>query len=411
MNELESKLKRRNKVDSWGMDGSEPAGHRLVVGNGIIDFQTGELNPYDPSEYHRTRVDVNYRADAECPEIDDFFSDVVEESNVDTLYRVVAHTLAKEYIDEKAVMLVGDGNNGKSAFLNLLEEFLGGRNVAGRSLQELSEDKWAPADLHGSLANISGDMSEQEADDLSKFKQLTGGDTITADIKFEQPVRFTNYASLIFASNGVPNLPDNDMAVWQRWVYLNFPHRFGADGNKDAVPMRVLMNRLTTDEELEGLLARCVKEYQEYHDGRDFFPSVGDAHQVRKRMKKAAEPVYEFVDECCVSVDPNEHPGEPQKCKEWTAKVRQAYREYARKEDLPIIDQAQFGKRILNISDYNISKGESKPVGPDSGRNKVYVGIQLTAEVEEILEDDNESEYTCRSLSDDHGEDAGGNDE
>ncbi|WP_254838061.1 DNA primase family protein [Natronomonas marina] len=390
VNELESKLKRRNKVDSWDMRDARPEPHRIVVGNGVLDLRKGELDGYTADEYHRTRIDVDYDPDAECAEIDDFFHDIVDEDDVPTLYRAVAHTLAKEYIDEKAVMLVGDGNNGKSSFLNLLEEFLGERNISGRSLQELNEDKWAPADLHGSLANLSGDMSEQEADDLSTFKQLTGGDTLTADIKFEQPVRFENSASLIFASNGVPDFPDNDMAVWQRWCYINFPHRFGEDGNKEAEPMRVLMDRITADEELRGLLARCVEEYQAYYDGRDFFADVGDAHEVRKRMKKAAEPVFRFAEEMLENVDVEEVE-DIEDYAVLTDRVREAYKEYAREEGLPIIDDAQFGSKLTNLRDYDIEHVEQRPIGPDK-RNYVYKGIQLTDEAEELLDEDGDGD-------------------
>lgn len=410
INEIVSKVKRRNKVDSWDMEDARPEPNRIVVGNGILDLRTGELDAYNADEYHRTRIDVDYDPDAECPEIDEFFGDIVADDDVPTLYRVVAHTLAKEYIDEKAVMLVGDGNNGKSSFLNLLEEFLGERNIAGRSLQDLSEDRWAPADLHGSLANLSGDMSEQEADDLSTFKQLTGGDTLTGDVKFTDPVRFTNHASLIFASNGVPDLPDNDMAVWQRWCYINFPNRFGEDGNKEAEPMRVLMDRITAEEELQGLLARCVEEYQAYYDGRDFFADVGDAHEVRKRMKKAAEPVFRFAEEMLVKVDPADS-DDPEEYMESTARVRQAYREYARNEGLPIIDEARFGERISNLRDYSISKGESRAVG-ESGRTYVYKGIQLTDEAEALLNDeDTENDETGNAQLDDEFEDEDEDDE
>lgn len=403
VSEVVSKLKRRNRVDSWDMENSRPHPDRLVVGNGILDLQTGELDDYTADEYHRTRIDVDYRPEAECPEIDSFFRDIVAEGDVPTLYRVVAHTLSKEYVDEKAMILVGDGDNGKSAFLNLLEEFLSERNVAGRSLQKLSDDKWAPADLHRSLANLSGDMSEQEADDLSTFKELTGGDTLTADEKYVKPVRFTNYASLIFASNGVPELPDSDMAVWQRWVYLNFPNRFGSDGNKEAVPMRSLMSRITAESELEGLLARCVEEYQEYYSGRDFFPTVGSAAEVRKRMKKAAEPVYDFADELLVDVDPEEY-SDSEDYMETKDRVREAYVEYAREEDLPLVDKAQFSKRLLNLRDFGVKSGESRAVGPDT-RNKVYRGIQLSEEAEALLADAEDEGDEASNASLDDGED------
>lgn len=420
ISELVAKLKRRNRMDEWDMRDADPHPYRLVVGNGILDLATGELDEYDASEYHRTRIDVNYDPDAECPEIDAFFHDIVAEDDVPTLYRLVSHTLPREYIDEKAAMLVGDGNNGKSAFLNLLEAFLGEWNISGRSLQDLSDNRWASSDLHGAMANLSGDMSDQEASDLSTFKQLTGSDTLTGDIKFESPVRFENYASLIFASNGVPDLPDSDMAVWQRWVYINFPNRFGPDGNKDAVPMRVLLDRITAEEELQGLLARCVEEIKAYHDGRQFFPSVGDAHQVRKRMKKAAEPVYRFASEMLKMV-PGDEVESPEESKVWKARVRKAYTEYAREEDLPIVDDAQFGQRLLNLRDFDISSAESRAVGPSSGRNRVYTGIQLTDEAEALLAtndsdeeddgDDSEDGSEEGELTDDYDSDEDASDE
>jgi putative DNA primase/helicase len=52
----------------------------------------------------------------------------------------------------------GSGDNGKSVFLKLLKMFLGSENVSHASLQELSDDRFAAADMYGKLANICADL-------------------------------------------------------------------------------------------------------------------------------------------------------------------------------------------------------------------------------------------------------------
>lgn len=398
-NEIVAKIERKNSVDWWEMQDIEPNPYRIVVENGILDLRTLELDSHTPDEYHRTRLDVEWDEDAECPEIDSFFHDIVDDSDVETLYRILGHALVKDMPAEKAALLVGDGKNGKSTFLSLVEGFLSSRNISGRSLQELTSDRWAPADLRGSLANISGDMSEQEVEDISDFKEMTGDDsTLTAERKHEHPTRFRNTATMIFASNGVPEMPDDDMAVWRRWVYVNFPYKF--DGrDKDEVPKRKLMERITAEEELQGLLRRCAEEVHRAYETDEWFPTVGRPEEVRRRMKKAADPVFAFAEDCLVEVDADEADSEAD-WKESKAAVRKAYKRYAREEDLPLIDEARFGERILNLYDYDIESQQSRSVG-DNGLSPVYAGVQLNPRAQQLLGRDDDG--TAATLDDDFG--------
>lgn len=387
VNELLSKIKRRNTVDSWEMDGCDPSPFRLVVENGVLDLRAGELDEYDSDEYHRSRIDVRYNPDAECPAIDEFLHDVLpDDEDVETMYRVIAHSLLKEYVDSKAVLLVGDGRNGKSILLSLIEQFLSDRNISGRSLQDITGDRWAPADLHGSLANVNGDMSEQEVRDVSTFKQMTGNDTVTGDIKYENPVRFENHATMVFAANGVPEMPDEDMALWARWVYLNFPYTFGPNGDKEAEPKRKILNRITAEKELEGLLARCVEEIREWwNEGRDFFPNVGKPSEVRRRMKRASDPVAVFAEECLAFPEPDEVSGYDEMA-ETTYTVREVYELYAESEDIPQIDKSRFGDNLLDY-DNRITKTRTRKLADeyDQDRVPVYEGVTLSRKGEELL--------------------------
>jgi putative DNA primase/helicase len=370
VNEVVGKVRRLSGVDDPRELDTNP--HRLVVENGILNLHTGKLGEYTPEEYHQTRLPVAYDPDAEPKAIDDFFHDIVADRDVGTLYSLVAHTLYKEYAAEKAAMLLGDGRNGKSVFLDLVEQFLGEHNVAERSLQELAEKQFAANNLQNKLANVQSDMSDEAVKDLGTFKKLTGRDTMVADVKYETPVTFENYATLMFAANRMPAMEEDTHALWRRWVYVNFPNTF-EPGTDDYVPKRQLMNNLTTDDELQGLLSRCVDEITEWHEGREWFPDAMNPQQVREKMKRASEPIFDFAHSCLEPVE-----GESVVKSE----VREAYRKYAREEGLPTQEDNVFGEKLMNIKDFDIDSGQRRD-GPS--RVTVYKNVQLSSRGRQVL--------------------------
>lgn len=352
--------------------------NRLVVGNGILDLHTGELDDWTPDEYHQTKLDVDWNPDAGEPEaIDEFFCDIVEPGDVNTLYRIVAHTVYKKYAAQKAAMLIGDGQNGKSVFLKLIEAFLSEQNVSRRALQDFNNNSFAANSLAGKLANIHPDMGDDSVTDMSTFKKLTGEDKMDADVKFESPITFENFATIIFAANEMPVFSEDNHAVWRRWVYVNFPYTFdNNDPNaKDSVPRRILMRELTDERELEALLVRCQKEIQAWHEGREWFPEAMRPEDVREQMKKAAEPVFNFAMTCLREVD-----GEDAYLLK--KDVRQCYRDYATEEGLPKLTAESFGEKLVNLQDFSIEASQKRI---DGGRPRVYKGVGWTERGRQVL--------------------------
>ena len=291
-----------------------------------------------------------------------------------TLYRLVAHTIYKEYVSEKAAILIGGGENGKSVFLDLIEKFIGSYNVSHRELQDFSDDGFAANNLQGKLANLATEIGEQEVSDATTFKKLTGRDTMDARVKYEKPVTFENYATMMFATNEMPVFGEDNHAIWRRWVYVDFPHTFDADdpGAKDPEPKRVLMRRLTEERELQALLLRCQQEIQRWYEGEEWYADAMDPDQVRDKMKKAAEPVYAFATTCL------EAGGEGDI--EEKSVVRAAYRAYADEQDLPSIPNNEFGERLLNLLDFSIESGQDS-----KSLQHVYEGVTLSSRGRQVL--------------------------
>jgi len=392
VSEIADKVKRMTIERGGAFD---PIPERLVVGNGILNLHTGELDDYSPAEYHRQKIDIDWNPETDGgDEIDQFLHDIVEDRDVDTLYRVIAHTLYKEYVNEKAVMLVGGGQNGKSVFLNLVEKFLGQWNVSHRALQDFDDNDFAANALEGKLANIHPDMGDDTVTDMSMFKKLTGRDTMMANVKFEKPITFENFATLMFAANEMPKFSEDNHAVWRRWVYINFPYTFDDTDPqaKDSTPKRVLMRRLTDDAELEALLVRCQKEIQEWYEGRDWYPDTMKPDEVRKQMKKAAEPVFDFATTCLEAEEDG-----------WLYKdeVRKAYRKYATEQGLPKIGSDRFGEQLVNFDDASIESARRRV---DGQRARVYTGVNWSSRGRQVMGLDEPDDDAQSQVDDDREE-------
>jgi len=354
--------------------------HRLAVANGVLNLHTGELDAFSPAEYHRQKLDVAWNPDAGEPAaVDEFLHDIVEPSDVDTLYRLIAHTIYKEYVGEKAAILIGSGQNGKSVFLDMVERFIGKYNVAHRELQDFDDDGFAANNLEGKLANLATEIGEQQLNNTTTFKKLTGRDTMDARVKYEGPLTFENYATLMFATNEMPVFGQDNHAIWRRWVYVDFPYTFDRNDPeaKDPEPKDVLMRRLTNDAEQEALLLRCQQEIQRWHEDphAEFFADAMAPEQVRDKMKKAAEPVYNFASTCL-------NVGDEEDTFVEKSVVRAAYRAYADEEDLPTVPENTFGEQLVSLRDFGIEPTQRRV---DGSPTPVYNGVELSSRGRQVL--------------------------
>ena len=101
------------------------------------------------------------------------------------------------------------------------------------------------------MANICGDLSDKYVQDSSGLKTLTGEDTILAERKGEHPFEFKNHAKLLFATNGVPFIPDRDgsNAIYNRMCIVEFGEDF--TDKMDTT----LRDKLTQKDELDAIFS------------------------------------------------------------------------------------------------------------------------------------------------------------
>lgn len=208
----------------------EPKDLNLVpLNNGVYDLAKGELRPYTMEDHFFAKLPVTYDPEAKCPNISKFLEEVCSIRDKSTLIEYAGYCLYRRYLIHKALILLGEGANGKTTFINLIKSFLGPENCSHETLQELNEVRFARAELYQKYANLFADLPGDRLFKTGVFKAVTGGDPISAERKFQNPFSFTNYAKLIFSANKLPATIDDTDAFFRRWLIVEFLNKFEGD--------------------------------------------------------------------------------------------------------------------------------------------------------------------------------------
>jgi putative DNA primase/helicase len=265
----------------------------IPVKNGLFNIETMKLEPFSSDYFVTSKLPVNYVEGADCPKFKQFIADVVPKDCVDLAQEVHGYCLQRDYRHQKAVMLQGEGENGKSVFLACLKTFLGTENVSSVSLQTLSEDRFAKSSLYMKLANIYPDLPQRDITETGDFKALTGGDLIETEFKFKNRFRFVNHAKLIFSGNKMPSTNDDSVAFYRRWIIIVFPNTFPVgDPKRDDT----ILDKITTDAELSGILNWAIAGLKRLNE-RKTFTYAKSTEEIRKQYDRLSDSVKAFCNE------------------------------------------------------------------------------------------------------------------
>jgi len=295
-NEVKEKIGTSCYIDRYDF---RPPKRKINLKNGVYDLRRGELLEHSPKYFFTHKIPINYNEGASCPEIHSFLNEIVEtEKEVKTLREIAGYLLLPDYAISKAFMLIGKGSNGKSLYLDLLKEMLGGRNYTNKSLQELEEQRFATHQLYGNLACFDDDLPSDKLRRTNRLKKLTGGSDIGAEVKYGDSYDFKNFAKLVYACNELPRTGDDSDGFYRRWILVEFPYKFTDNPNdehKDAEPRLEKMEKLTREEELEGFLWWAIEALRDVLNNNEFtYAPTSD--EARKKWRKYSKPLVRFVE-------------------------------------------------------------------------------------------------------------------
>lgn len=206
---------------------------------GTVDLKTGDILKHDPLDYI-TRMTLTSPSgkgkkiweDALCT----YFCNDAELIKYCQL--VIGSSLVGAVYNEKMIVAVGSGANGKSTFFNAINRILHsyGGHITPDALLSKTTHNFRPelADIKGVRLLVTGEPDEGKEISASKVKQFCSTDPIMGERKFHAPFSFIPSHTLILYANTLPKITSIDNGTWRRISVIPFNAQFkGGDDKKN----------------------------------------------------------------------------------------------------------------------------------------------------------------------------------
>lgn len=225
--------------------------------NGVLD--NGELRPHSPKDYFLHVLPFDYIPDAVCPVFEKTLARVLnqDESLIRQFLEFMGYTLSGDTCwIHKALVLKGEGSNGKSTMIETMRYVIGAANCTSLTQSHLSIEHHLDC-LNGKLANFA-DETPTKAGDTTTFKALISGDSVQARALYKPPYSLVSRAKFIFACNELPVTQDTTEGFFRRLSIIPFDVTFSPK-DKDYDPFIVTKMKA----EAPGIFNLCMKAYQQ----------------------------------------------------------------------------------------------------------------------------------------------------
>jgi len=253
---------------------------------GASDFR----RPLTPDWFSTVALGFDFDVSADCPRWKRFLGEVLEGDlqRIRSIQMFFGYCLTADFSQQKALILVGRGSNGKSIVLQILAAVLGETNVSSVPLQAFAA-RFALAATVGKLANIVAECSELDRHTEAALKAFITSDWMTLDRKNKEPLQVRPTAKLIVGTNSVPRFADKTDGIWRRLLIIPFNVQISEDRQD-----KNLLYKLRG--ELAGIfLWSLVGLFMLRKVGR--FPESKLSSEMLRDCRLESNPILRFFDE------------------------------------------------------------------------------------------------------------------
>jgi putative DNA primase/helicase len=371
MDALKAVTLNENEGNPAWLDGtvSPLAREFLPCANGLLHVLTRRLVPATPAYFGTYCLPYGYDASAAEPVLwKNFLNQIFpgdqksgkpDQESIDTLQEIFGLALTTDTSFQKMFMLIGARRSGKGTIIRVLTALLGSVNVAGPTIESLS-DRFGMETLIGKPLAVVSDARIGAKIDTSiaveRILSITGEDSLSVGRKHKiawtgkLPTRF------IILSNLLPELSDPSGALSSRCIILKFAVSFL--GKED----RTLTGRLMA--ELPGILKWALDGLDRLYK-RGYLIQPKSADDSVEALKELTSPIEAFVNDRC-TVTPDAQVAK--------SDLFSAWKMWCYENDMKSAGSAnRFGAKIRGAVP---SMGETRPDGKEI-RQRLYTGIKL----------------------------------
>ncbi|MBC1420199.1 DNA primase family protein, partial [Listeria fleischmannii] len=197
--------------------------------NGFINLRTGQLKEHDRAQMFTKISLVEYTDKIDAPLWEQFLKDIFnnDEELIRYIQKAIGYSLTGSTQEQVMFILYGNGRNGKSVFLDIINDIFGtyATNIQPQTIMVKQQTSNANSDiarLQSARFVTTTEPNEGVRLDEGLVKQLTGGDKVTARHLYKNEFEFTPEFKIWMATNHKPIIRGRDDGIWRRLHLIPF---------------------------------------------------------------------------------------------------------------------------------------------------------------------------------------------
>lgn len=309
----------------------------LVTRSAWVDLKCGTPMEPDPSVLVSRSCGTAFDPQADCPVFLQFLDGIFEgdRSLIAFVRRAIGYSLTGSIEEQCLFMLIGEGANGKSTFVDVISALLGSYLTAAATSTVTAGGRQGVGD---DIIDLMGHrfISVSETEDgqqlaEAKIKQMTGGDRLKARPLFGQYIDVELIGKIWLATNNLPSISGQDHGIWRRIMVIPFNRTFRAEEQDKSLKSKLLA-------ELPGILNWAIEGCLEWQRLGLCPPDV--VKEQVQLYRSSQDSVALFVEARC-ELDADAHHS--------TSSLYEAYVSWCRSRGVSPLSNVKFNKGVENV--------------------------------------------------------------
>ena len=284
----------------------------IAVNNGIFNYETKELMPFNPETVFVAKSSVDYNPNITLPvitsedgyewDVETWMQEIAEyadetgnnwkrdEQTELLLWQTIGAVLRPHVRWNKAAFFYSEkGNNGKGTLCELMRNLCGTGAYASIPLDDFGKDFLLEPLIRASAIIVDENDTNTFLDKAGNLKAVITNDVITINRKFKSPVNYQFFGFMVQCLNGFPTISDKTSSFYRRNLFVPFRKSFTGVERKE-----IKNDYLNRKEVKEYVLAKVL-------GGADFsledyysFTGTDSSESLLLEFKRHNDPVRAF---------------------------------------------------------------------------------------------------------------------
>ena len=195
--------------------------------NSTINLLNGKSKECDIKDLSTKCSNFIFDPEAECPTWNSFLLQIFNNDLelIHFIQKAMGYTLSGDISEQCLFILWGTGANGKSTFLNVLQELFGDYGCSAATdtfMKRTTEQSNDIARLRGMRLVTTSEAEQGKEISESLIKQITGEDVLTARFLYGEYFSFKPTFKIFMATNHKPRIKGADEGIWRRIKLIPF---------------------------------------------------------------------------------------------------------------------------------------------------------------------------------------------